>query len=78
MVQRLTYRRRHCYATKSNKVKKVKTPGAQLPQASWAVRVLWERRKHLAASRVCARTACLAVTDIPLTCLLVPDRLVGA
>ena len=28
MVQRLTYRRRHCYATKSNKVRKVKTPGA--------------------------------------------------
>ena len=27
MVQRLTYRRRHSYATKSNKVRKVKTPG---------------------------------------------------
>ena len=27
MVQRLTYRRRHCYATRSNKVQKVKTPG---------------------------------------------------
>ena len=32
MVQRLTYRRRHCYATKSNKVRKVKTPGALLGQ----------------------------------------------
>ena len=30
MVQRLTYRRRHCYATKSNKTRKVKTPGARL------------------------------------------------
>eukprot|EP00884_Botryococcus_braunii_P004852 jgi/Botrbrau1/14368/Bobra.0014s0023.1 len=30
MVQRLTYRRRHCYATKSNKVRKVKTPGGRL------------------------------------------------
>merc|ERR1712093_129559 len=30
MVQRLTYRRRHCYATKSNKVRKVKTPGGKL------------------------------------------------
>ena len=29
MVERLTFRRRHCYATKSNKVQKVKTPGAQ-------------------------------------------------
>lgn len=28
MVQRVTYRRRHCYATKSNKIRKVKTPGA--------------------------------------------------
>ncbi len=37
MVQRLTYRRRHCYATKSNKVKKVKTPGARLPQACGTV-----------------------------------------
>lgn len=27
MVQRLTYRRRHSYATKSNQVRKVKTPG---------------------------------------------------
>ena len=27
MVQRLTYRRRHSYATRSNKVRKVKTPG---------------------------------------------------
>ena len=27
MAQRLTYRRRHCYATQSNKTKKVKTPG---------------------------------------------------
>merc|ERR1712224_821486 len=30
MVQRLTYRRRHSYATKSNKVRKVKTPGGVL------------------------------------------------
>jgi len=30
MVQRLTYRRRHSYATKSNKVRKVKTPGGIL------------------------------------------------
>ena len=30
MVQRLTYRRRHCYATKSNKTRKVKTPGVRL------------------------------------------------
>ena len=34
MVQRLTYRRRHCYATKSNKVRKVKTPGAPPRQFS--------------------------------------------
>merc|ERR1712157_187676 len=30
MAQRLTYRRRHSYATKSNRVKKVKTPGGKL------------------------------------------------
>jgi len=30
MVQRLTYRRRHSYATRSNKVRKVKTPGGKL------------------------------------------------
>merc|ERR1711977_423192 len=30
MVQRLTYRRRKSYATKSNKVRKVKTPGGTL------------------------------------------------
>eukprot|EP00891_Asterochloris_glomerata_P000522 jgi/Astpho2/522/e_gw1.00011.184.1_t len=30
MVQRLTYRRRHCYATKSNRVRIVKTPGGKL------------------------------------------------
>merc|ERR1711871_656438 len=30
MVQRLTYRRRHSYATKSNQVRKVKTPGGVL------------------------------------------------
>ncbi|DBA95295.1 hypothetical protein WJX82_010733 [Trebouxia sp. C0006] len=30
MVQRLTYRRRHCYATKSNRVRVVKTPGGRL------------------------------------------------
>merc|ERR1712159_358730 len=30
MVQRLTYRRRACYATKSNTVRKVKTPGGVL------------------------------------------------
>ncbi len=29
MVQRLTYRRRHSYATKSNRVKKVRTPGGK-------------------------------------------------
>ncbi len=51
MVQRLTYRRRHCYATKSNKVKKVKTPGARLPQACGAVRVLWVPLRSLARLR---------------------------
>merc|ERR1712146_474635 len=30
MVQRLTYRRRHSYATKSNGVRKLKTPGGKL------------------------------------------------
>jgi len=30
MVERLQYRRRHCYATRSNKVRKVKTPGGRL------------------------------------------------
>jgi large subunit ribosomal protein L34e len=30
MVQRLTYRRRHSYATKSNKQRIVKTPGGKL------------------------------------------------
>ena len=30
MVQRLTYRRKHSYATKSNKQRKVKTPGGKL------------------------------------------------
>eukprot|EP00339_Tiarina_fusa_P029255 CAMPEP_0117028440 /NCGR_PEP_ID=MMETSP0472-20121206/20675_1 /TAXON_ID=693140 ORGANISM="Tiarina fusus, Strain LIS" /NCGR_SAMPLE_ID=MMETSP0472 /ASSEMBLY_ACC=CAM_ASM_000603 /LENGTH=138 /DNA_ID=CAMNT_0004735921 /DNA_START=23 /DNA_END=443 /DNA_ORIENTATION=- len=30
MVQRVTYRRRHCYNTKSNKVKIIKTPGGKL------------------------------------------------
>jgi large subunit ribosomal protein L34e len=30
MVQRLTYRRRHSYNTRSNKVKTVKTPGGRL------------------------------------------------
>lgn len=30
MVQRLTYRRRHGFRTKSNKVRKVKTPGGKL------------------------------------------------
>ena len=34
MVQRLTYRRRHSYATRSNKVRKVKTPGAMLAACS--------------------------------------------
>lgn len=29
MVQRLMYRRRHCYATKSNRVRIVKTPGEE-------------------------------------------------
>ncbi|XP_024380475.1 large ribosomal subunit protein eL34 [Physcomitrium patens] len=29
MVQRLTYRRRHCYATKSNQTRVVKTPGGR-------------------------------------------------
>lgn len=28
MAQRLTYRRRHCYATRSNKTRVVKTPGS--------------------------------------------------
>eukprot|EP00850_Spirogloea_muscicola_P011696 SM000073S21472 [mRNA] locus=s73:542968:543993:+ [translate_table: standard] len=30
MVQRVTYRRRHCYATKSNQTRVVKTPGGRL------------------------------------------------
>jgi len=30
MVQRLTYKRRHCYATKSNKQRKLRTPGGKL------------------------------------------------
>merc|ERR1712217_770499 len=30
MVQRVTYRRRHCYNTKSNKTKIIKTPGGKL------------------------------------------------
>eukprot|EP00358_Blepharisma_japonicum_P005469 CAMPEP_0202941230 /NCGR_PEP_ID=MMETSP1395-20130829/1354_1 /ASSEMBLY_ACC=CAM_ASM_000871 /TAXON_ID=5961 /ORGANISM="Blepharisma japonicum, Strain Stock R1072" /LENGTH=106 /DNA_ID=CAMNT_0049636263 /DNA_START=25 /DNA_END=341 /DNA_ORIENTATION=- len=30
MVQRLTYRRRHCYKTRSNALIKVKTPGGKL------------------------------------------------
>ncbi len=30
MVQRLTYRRKHSFATKSNKQRKVKTPGGRL------------------------------------------------
>jgi len=30
MAQRLTYGRRHCYATQSNKTRKVKTPGGRL------------------------------------------------
>ena len=34
MVQRLTYRRRHSYATRSNKVRKVKTPGVL---RSWSI-----------------------------------------
>lgn len=34
MAQRLTYRRRHCYATQSNKTRKVKTPGTASTAAS--------------------------------------------
>ncbi|KAM3275609.1 hypothetical protein ACQJBY_044148 [Aegilops geniculata] len=30
MVQRLTYRKRHSYATKSNQTRVVKTPGGKL------------------------------------------------
>eukprot|EP00008_Paramoeba_atlantica_P009990 CAMPEP_0201481812 /NCGR_PEP_ID=MMETSP0151_2-20130828/6078_1 /ASSEMBLY_ACC=CAM_ASM_000257 /TAXON_ID=200890 /ORGANISM="Paramoeba atlantica, Strain 621/1 / CCAP 1560/9" /LENGTH=71 /DNA_ID=CAMNT_0047864185 /DNA_START=62 /DNA_END=274 /DNA_ORIENTATION=+ len=30
MVQRVTYRRRHAYATKSNRTRVVKTPGGKL------------------------------------------------
>src|SRR5688500_3881333 len=30
MVQRLTYRRRHAYNTKSNRVRKLRTPGGKL------------------------------------------------
>eukprot|EP00897_Mesotaenium_endlicherianum_P000539 jgi/Mesen1/10486/ME000083S09987 len=30
MVQRLTYRRRHCYATRSNQIRKLRTPGGKL------------------------------------------------
>merc|ERR1711904_662380 len=30
MVQRVTFRRNHCFATKSNKFNKVKTPGGRL------------------------------------------------
>eukprot|EP00163_Fabomonas_tropica_P025260 TRINITY_DN4356_c0_g3_i1.p2 TRINITY_DN4356_c0_g3~~TRINITY_DN4356_c0_g3_i1.p2 ORF type:complete len:116 (-),score=31.50 TRINITY_DN4356_c0_g3_i1:72-419(-) len=29
MVQRLTFRRRHCYATRSNRTRVVKTPGGK-------------------------------------------------
>ena len=34
MVQRLTYRKRHSYATKSNQHRVVKTPGKQNPHTS--------------------------------------------
>uniref|UniRef100_A0A0K0E9I9 Large ribosomal subunit protein eL34 n=1 Tax=Strongyloides stercoralis TaxID=6248 RepID=A0A0K0E9I9_STRER len=30
MAQRLTYKRRHSYSTKSNKIRKIKTPGGRL------------------------------------------------
>ncbi|KAK9846460.1 hypothetical protein WJX81_004328 [Elliptochloris bilobata] len=47
MVQRVTYRRRHCYATKSNKTRKVKTPGGKL--------VVHYTRKP-ASHRICGAT----------------------
>ncbi|KAL9262388.1 Large ribosomal subunit protein eL34-like protein [Drosera capensis] len=39
MVQRLTYRRRHSYATKSNQHRVVKTPGGKLVYQSTKKRV---------------------------------------
>merc|ERR1712205_69012 len=30
MVQRVTYRRRHCYATKSNRMRRLRTPGGKI------------------------------------------------
>merc|ERR1712070_169803 len=33
MVQRLTYRRRHCYATKTNRTRVLRTPGGKLTVA---------------------------------------------
>ena len=45
MVQRLTYRRRHSYATRSNKVRKVKTPG--MMHASCSARTLEEFAERL-------------------------------
>ena len=44
MVQRLTYRKRHSYATKSNQTRVVKTPGEGSPSALAPI--------PLAASRV--------------------------
>ena len=40
MAQRLTYRRRHCYATQSNKTRKVKTPGTSL-RRPFGLKELW-------------------------------------
>ncbi|KAK2075938.1 60S ribosomal protein L34 [Prototheca wickerhamii] len=44
MVQRLTYRRKHAYNTKSNKQRVVKTPGGKL---------VFQLRKKLASVPVC-------------------------
>eukprot|EP00088_Acartia_fossae_P051054 TRINITY_DN57324_c0_g1_i1.p1 TRINITY_DN57324_c0_g1~~TRINITY_DN57324_c0_g1_i1.p1 ORF type:complete len:134 (-),score=0.99 TRINITY_DN57324_c0_g1_i1:36-377(-) len=49
--QRVTYRRRHSYNTRSNKIKKVRTPGGKL--------VVHYRRKH------CKGPQC-AITKKPL------------
>lgn len=43
MVQRLTYRRRHCYNTASNRTRVVKTPGAQPGPRSPQPALAWAR-----------------------------------
>ena len=65
MVQRLTYRRRHCYATKSNKTRKVKTPGARLhcPHRGGSTACLL----YAGSTVSCIATECPA-TSLPLRC----------